>query len=105
MRSLSRKKLPLRNNFLLNICPPAAKVGGLFPLTALKEGGSSLPPQVAPAAPVPAGKARRNRPMDGLTCGTCLHYYGLAERLAVGGVTNMYAIVETLANAGKVIQP
>ncbi len=40
-----------------------------------------------------------------LTCGTCLNYYGLTERLAVGGVTNMYAIVETLANAGKVIQP
>ena len=40
-----------------------------------------------------------------LTCGTCLNYYGLTEKLAVGGVTNMYAIVETLANAGKVIQP
>lgn len=40
-----------------------------------------------------------------LTCGTCLNYYGLTEKLAVGGVTNMYAIVETLANAGKVIRP
>ena len=38
-----------------------------------------------------------------LTCGTCLNFYGLAEKLAVGGVTNMYAIVEALANAGKVI--
>ena len=40
-----------------------------------------------------------------LTCGTCLTYSGLTEKLAVGGVTNMYAIVETLANAGKVIKP
>ena len=40
-----------------------------------------------------------------LTCGTCLNFYGLADRVAVGGVTNMYAIVETLANAGKVIKP
>ena len=40
-----------------------------------------------------------------LTCGTCLNYYGLTEKLAVGGVTNLYAIVETLANAGKVIKP
>ena len=40
-----------------------------------------------------------------LTCGTCLNFYGLAEKLAVGGVTNMYAIVEALANAGKVIKP
>ena len=40
-----------------------------------------------------------------LTCGTCLNFYGLAEKLAVGGVTNMYAIVEALAGAGKVIKP
>ncbi|MBQ1602479.1 MAG: DsrE family protein, partial [Oscillospiraceae bacterium] len=40
-----------------------------------------------------------------LTCGTCLDYYGLKEQLRVGSVTNMYAIVEKLANAGKVIKP
>lgn len=40
-----------------------------------------------------------------LTCGTCLNYYGLTEQLAVGGVTNMYDIVEKLAGAGKVIKP
>ena len=43
--------------------------------------------------------------VDILTCGTCLNFYGLAEKLAVGGVTNMYASVEALANAGKVIKP
>ena len=40
-----------------------------------------------------------------LTCGTCLNHYGLTEELAVGGVTNMYSIVEKLAGAGKVIKP
>ena len=40
-----------------------------------------------------------------LTCGTCLSHYGLTEKLAVGSVTNMYTIVETLAGAGKVIKP
>ena len=40
-----------------------------------------------------------------LTCGTCLNYYGLTEKLAVGSVTNMYTIVEKLAGAGKVIKP
>lgn len=40
-----------------------------------------------------------------LTCGTCLNHYGLTDKLAVGGVTNMYAIVETLAGAGKVLKP
>ena len=40
-----------------------------------------------------------------LTCGTCLNFYGLTEQLAVGGVTNMYSIVEKLAGAGKVVKP
>lgn len=39
------------------------------------------------------------------TCGTCLDYYGLKEKLAVGSVTNMYSIVETLAGASKIIKP
>ena len=40
-----------------------------------------------------------------MTCGTCLDYYGLKEKLAVGTVTNMYSIVEKLAGADKIIQP
>mgnify|MGYP000470503497 CR=1 FL=1 len=31
-----------------------------------------------------------------LTCGTCLNFYGLTEKLAVGGVTNMYVIAEKM---------
>ena len=40
-----------------------------------------------------------------LTCGTCLDFYGLKEKLAVGGVTNMYDIVERLENASRIIKP
>lgn len=40
-----------------------------------------------------------------LTCGTCLNFYGLTEQLKVGGVTNMYSIVEKLAGAEKVLKP
>lgn len=40
-----------------------------------------------------------------LTCGTCLDYYNMKDKLAVGEVTNMYTIVETLASADKVIRP
>ena len=40
-----------------------------------------------------------------LTCGTCLNYYGLSEKLAVGEVTNMYAIVEKLNGAGHIVKP
>lgn len=40
-----------------------------------------------------------------LTCGTCLNYYGLTEKLRVGSVTDMYSIAEKLAGARKVIKP
>ena len=40
-----------------------------------------------------------------MTCGTCLDYYGLKDKLAVGTVTNMYSIVETMANAGRIVRP
>ena len=39
------------------------------------------------------------------TCGTCLNYYGLTEKLAVGSVTNMYDIVESMNRAAKIIRP
>lgn len=40
-----------------------------------------------------------------MTCGTCLDYYNLKDKLAVGTVTNMYSIVETINGAGKVLRP
>ena len=40
-----------------------------------------------------------------LTCGTCLNHYGLADKLAVGEVTNMYTIAEKMSEAGKVVRP
>ena len=40
-----------------------------------------------------------------LTCGTCLDFYGLKEKLAVGSVTNMYDIVERMERAAQIIKP
>ena len=40
-----------------------------------------------------------------LTCGTCLNFYGLTEKLAVGGVTNMYDIVEKQLAADLIVRP
>ena len=39
------------------------------------------------------------------TCGTCLNYYGLSEKLQVGSITNMYVIADTMAKANKVVKP
>ncbi|MDI9475338.1 MAG: sulfurtransferase-like selenium metabolism protein YedF [Bacillota bacterium] len=38
-----------------------------------------------------------------LSCGTCLDYFGLNDKLAVGSVSNMYTIVEKLNKIGNVI--
>ena len=40
-----------------------------------------------------------------LTCGTCLNFYGLTEKLRIGTVTNMYVIAEKMLNAGNVVKP
>ena len=38
-----------------------------------------------------------------LVCGTCLNYYGIADRLKVGTVSNMYDIMSAMQRADKVI--
>lgn len=38
-----------------------------------------------------------------LTCGACLDYFGKMEELAIGRVSNMHEILESMLNAGKVI--
>lgn len=50
-------------------------------------------------------KALEAQGVEILTCGTCLNFYGLTERLRVGTVTNMYDIAERLTGAASVIRP
>jgi selenium metabolism protein YedF len=38
-----------------------------------------------------------------LSCGTCLDYYGLKEKLQVGCITNMYNIVDIMKNTSQTI--
>jgi selenium metabolism protein YedF len=38
-----------------------------------------------------------------LSCGTCLDFYNVSNKLAVGTVTNMYTITEKLLHSGRVI--
>ena len=50
-------------------------------------------------------KALEAQGVEIMTCGTCLNFYGLTEKLAVGSVTNMYTIAEKLTQAGNVVKP
>ena len=40
-----------------------------------------------------------------LTCGTCLNFYGISDKLSVGSVTNMYVIAEKQMLSEKIVRP
>lgn len=48
-------------------------------------------------------QALSNQGTEILSCGTCLDFYDVSKKLAVGTVTNMYTITEKLLHAGRVI--
>ena len=50
-------------------------------------------------------KTLEARGVELCSCGTCLKYFELTDRLAVGHVSNMYEIAETLFGAGKIVRP
>ena len=50
-------------------------------------------------------KALEAEGVEIMTCGTCLNFYGLTEKVQVGSVTNMYVIAEKMLNAGNVVKP
>lgn len=50
-------------------------------------------------------KSLEERGVEILSCGTCLNFYGITEKLRVGSVTNMYTILERQMKATRVIKP
>ena len=84
----------------------------LFAVTQLDElpekmifynGGAKLTVEDSPA--LEDLKSLAEQGVEIMTCGTCLDFYGIKEKLAVGTVTNMYSIVEPVQQAEKVIRP
>jgi selenium metabolism protein YedF len=50
-------------------------------------------------------KVLSERGVEILSCGTCLDFYGLKEKLKVGIVSNMFTIAQTLLEAKRVVRP
>ena len=50
-------------------------------------------------------KTLEEKGVEIITCGICMDFYGIDEKLAIGTPTNMYSIAEKLINAKKVIKP
>ncbi|MDK2807430.1 MAG: hypothetical protein PWP24_161 [Clostridiales bacterium] len=48
-------------------------------------------------------KVLKEKGVEIMVCGTCLNYFGIAERLQVGSVSNMFDIAGKMQEAGKVI--
>ena len=48
-------------------------------------------------------KAMESRGIEVLSCGTCLDFYGLTDKLGVGLITNMYTITERMTENTKLI--
>lgn len=49
-------------------------------------------------------KTLENLGVEIFSCGTCLDFYGLKEKLLIGEVTNMYSIVESTNEASNTIK-
>jgi selenium metabolism protein YedF len=50
-------------------------------------------------------KQLENEGVQLLVCGTCLNYFEIKDKLAAGTVSNMYDILETMSNAGRLLVP
>ncbi|MHB0870248.1 MAG: sulfurtransferase-like selenium metabolism protein YedF [Chloroflexota bacterium] len=63
--------------------------------------GVKLAEQGSPAVPMLEALAQKGAEI--VLCGTCVSYFQLSERLALGRVSNMQEIVDTLMKAEKAI--
>jgi selenium metabolism protein YedF len=54
------------------------------------------------SAIAPDLRALADRGVEILACGTCLNHFGLKDKVAVGQISNMYTIAETLLRADNV---
>ena len=50
-------------------------------------------------------KSLKDQGVEIRTCGTCLNFYGLTDKLQVGEITNMYDIVERMSKADRILKP
>ncbi|MBN1545072.1 MAG: sulfurtransferase-like selenium metabolism protein YedF [Syntrophaceae bacterium] len=40
-----------------------------------------------------------------LVCGTCVNFFDITKEVAVGSISNMYDIAETMSKAGRIVAP
>ncbi len=60
---------------------------------------------IAESGVVGSLKALEDNGIEILVCGTCVDFYEIKSLLAVGRISNMFTITETMARAGHLVQP
>ena len=50
-------------------------------------------------------KSLSGKGVEILSCGTCLDFYGLKEKVKVGKISNMYEIVQSMLEADRLLRP
>jgi len=50
-------------------------------------------------------KSLSEKGVDIVSCGTCLDFYKLKEKLSVGAISNMYDIIQSMLEADRLIRP
>jgi selenium metabolism protein YedF len=66
-------------------------------------GGVLLTQKSSPVISSLVSLSERN--VDIVICGACVDFYGIKDEIAIGRISNMYNITETLAGCDKVIYP
>lgn len=77
--------------------------GSDVPSSVLFMNGGVKLPTLGEKQVIDSLKTLIERGCEVLVCGTCLVFYGLADQVKAGSVSNMYDIVARMENAAKVI--
>lgn len=99
--TLGRGNDELGAQLMVNFLRTFAFRDGVPETIACYNEGVRLAEHDSPAVPMLEALAQKGA--DIVLCGTCVSFFGLQDRLAVGRVGDMQGIVEALATAEKVI--
>jgi selenium metabolism protein YedF len=50
-------------------------------------------------------EALEEKGIEIISCGTCIDFYGLKDKMRVGAISNMYDIIQSLLEADRLIRP
>ena len=99
--TLGRGDEELGAQLMVNFLRTIAFRDGVPETVVCYNGGVKLAEHGSPAVPMLEVLSKKGAEI--VLCGTCVNYFALQGRLAIGRVGDMQGIVEALSRAGKVL--